>query len=268
MIPAWFYQQFDADFSRAVPAEGFGGWQREEIPLALEHTGVVVMHAWDCGQEGEYPGWWRAAEEIPRSYQVCRTVLPPLLAAVREAGLALFHVVGGGDYYQQLPGYRRAAELAGPAPAALATVARDPVWEELNRFRADRVFQGARNRADLAAGWQRLDFAPAARPVGGEGVAQDGRQLFALCREAGVNHLIYAGFCLNWCLLMSPGGMLEMSRRGVLCSAFRQATVAVERKETAREELNKGEGLWRVAVEFGFVFDVEDLVGVLNRGQL
>jgi hypothetical protein len=267
MIPASFYQQFDADFSREVPAEGFAGWQREEIPLALEHTGVVVMHAWDCGQEGEYPGWWRAAEEIPRSYEICRTVLPPLLAAVREAGLALFHVVGGGDYYREMPGYHRAVELAGPPPPAPETVSWDPVREELNRFHADRVFPGAGNIGEVAAGWRRLDFHEQTRPEGEEGVAQDGRQLFALCRQAGVNHLIYAGFCLNWCLLMSPGGMLEMSRRGVLCSAFRQATVAVERKETARGELNKEEGLWRVSVEFGFVFDVDDFLGALKRDQ-
>ena len=263
-IPAWFYQQFDADFSLDVPGEGYGGWQKEEIPLALDHTGVVVMHAWDCGTYEEYPGWWRAVEEIPRTYEVGRTVFPALLGAVREAGLPLFHVVGGGDYYRDLPGYKRAVELAGPPPAPLETVASDPVVEELRLFHANRVFPGEGNRADIVRGAPHLDFPAEARPQGEEGVAENGHQLFALCKEAGVNHLIYAGFAINWCLLMSPGGMLEMARRGVLCSTFRQATCAVERKETVRQELNKEEGLWRVSVEFGFVFDVDDFIGMLK----
>ncbi len=265
--PAWFYQQFDADFSLDVPGEGYGGWQREEIPLALNHTAVVVMHAWDCGTYEDYPGWWRAVEEIPRTYQICRTVFPPLLAGVRAAGLPLFHVVGAGDYYQELPGYRRAVELAGPPPAPLETVESDPVLEELRLFHLNRVFPGEANREDIRRGSPHLDFPAEARPRDAEGVAENGHQLFALCREAGVNHLIYAGFAINWCLLMSPGGMLEMSRRGVLCSAFRQATCAVERKETVREELNKEEGLWRVSVEFGFVFDVDDFLAALRSAS-
>jgi hypothetical protein len=143
----------------------------------------------------------------------------------------------------------------------------DPVLEELRLFHLNRVFPGEANREDIRRGSPHLDFPAEARPRDAEGVAENGHQLFALCREAGVNHLIYAGFAINWCLLMSPGGMLEMSRRGVLCSAFRQATCAVERKETVREELNKEEGLWRVSVEFGFVFDVDDFLAALRSAS-
>jgi hypothetical protein len=64
---------------------------------------------------------------------------------------------------------------------------------------------------------------------------------------------------------MSPGGMLEMSRRGILCSALRQAVTAVENKETARRELAKELGLWRVALAFGFVFDVDDFISAIAR---
>ena len=101
---------------------------------------------------------------------------------------------------------------------------------------------------------------PQAWPEGEEGIAENSQQLAALCREAGVNHLIYAGFAINWCLLLSPGGMAEMSQRGVMCSALRQAVTAVENRETARNELCKEIALWRVALAFGFVFDVEDFV--------
>lgn len=263
-LPAYLYQQFDADFDRDVPGEGYGGWRRETVPLAPEHTALVVMHAWRTGTRDQYPGWHRAVEYIPRADAICRTVFPPLLAAVRAAHWNLFHVVGGGNYYQHLPGYRRAVELAGPTPPPIEQIAADPVLERLRDLRAERVFVGKHNEKDVARGFRDLDFAPNARPQDDEGIAESGAQLFALCKEAGVNHLIYVGFALNWCLLLSPGGMWEMSQRGLLCSTIRQATTAVENRETARQELCKEIALWRVALAFGFVFDLDDLLTALQ----
>jgi len=263
-LRADYYQQFDADFTREVPGEGYGGWQSAEIELSLEHTGVVVMHAWDTGTREQYPGWYRAVEYLPRAQEIARTVFPRLLAAVRASPLPLFHVVGGGKYYQHYPGYQRALSLAGPPPPALPQAAGDPVLERLREFRAERVFVGKHNQEDVNRGFAHLDFLPEARPQGAEGVAENGHQLFALCQEAGVNHLLYAGFALNWCLLLSPGGMAEMSGRGLMCSALRQAVTAVENRETAREELCKQLGLWRVALAFGFILDVDELIQALT----
>jgi len=217
------------------------------------------MHAWETGTRELYPGWYRAVEYLPRAQAILESVYPPLLDAVRAHRVTLFHVVGGGDYYKDYPGYRRAVELAGPTHP-LPQVAPDPTLEALRRFRKAHVFVGAHNECDVARGFGRLDFAPQARPLGEEGIAENADQLVALCVEAGVNHLIYAGFAINWCLLMSPGGMLDLSRRGVLCSVLRQAVTAVENKETARRELNKQLALWRVSLAFGFVFDVDDFI--------
>ena len=105
----------------------------------------------------------------------------------------------------------------------------------------------------------------AARPAGDEGVADNAQQLFALCREKSINHLIYAGFAINWCLLLSPGGMADMSKHGLMCSALRQAVTAVENRETAREEWCKEIALWRVALAFGFVFDVDELIAAVTH---
>ncbi len=264
-LPASYYQQFDADYSRDIPAEGYGGWQKEQIELSLDHTAVVVMHAWYWGTYEEYPGWWRTVEYIPRSYEICQTVFPRLLGAVRASGLPLFHIVGGGDYYKELPGYHKAVELAGPEPEPPEQAESDPVIDELRQLKAQRVYPGTHNQPDIQRGFQRIDFPLEARPVGDEGIAENAHQLFALCRQAGVNHLIYSGFAINWCLLMSPGGMLDMQRRGLMCSALRQATTAVENKETARQQLAKQVALWRVAVHFGFVFDVDDFIAALPR---
>ena len=265
-VSAQYYQQFDADFELDVPAEGYGGWGKTEIEIPVEHTAVVVMHAWDCGTREEYPGWHRAVEYIPRAYDISKRIFPKLLSAVRASELNLFHVVGGGDHYQEYPGYRMAVELAGPEPDPLETVEADEALKTLRQFRADHVFTGKHNRADVERGHKAMDFLKEARPIGDEGIAENGHQLFALCKKADTNHLIYAGFAINWCLLLSPGGMAEMSKRGVMCSAFRQAVTAVENQETAREELCKQIGLWRVALAFGFVFDVDGFIAALKKG--
>jgi hypothetical protein len=267
-LPTRYYQQFDADFARDVPAEGYGGWQVAELELSLPHTAVVVMHAWDCGTRAEFPGWHHAVEYIPRADIICRTVLPPLLSAARAAGLRVYHVVAPAPrvYYEHLSGYQRAIQLAGVTQAS-EQIPTEPVLERLRQFRAEHVFPGIHNQEDVNRGFRRLGFAPNAEPQDHEGVAENGRQLYALCKADGINHLVYAGFAINWCLLMSPGGMVDMSRQGLLCSALRQAVTAVENRETARQELCKELALWRVSVAFGFVYDVDDFVRALSSGR-
>ena len=262
-IPANFYQQFDADFSLEYPGEGYGGWKRSEIDISTDHTAFVVMHAWDAGTRDEFPGWHRAVEYIPRARHISQTVFPELLSAVRSSSYPLFHVVGGGDYYADYPGFRRARELAGPEPEPAQPIDTDSTLDALRLFRTEHVFTGSHNSPDVKKGFDRLDFMPEAVPVGIEGVAENGHQLAALCRDAGVNHLIYAGFAINWCLLVSPGGMVDMQKYGVMCSAIRQAVTAVENRETAQEQLCKEIGLWRVALAYGYVFDLDDVLGIL-----
>ena len=141
---------------------------------------------------------------------------------------------------------------------------KDPVFERLEKFRNENVFVGAANRPDVDAGWKFLDFAPEARPVGAEPIAEDGHQLAALCRAHGINHLVYIGFAINWCLLMSPGGMVDLSRYGVMCSTIREAVTAVENRETARNEREKQQALWRVAINSGFVFGQDDFIRAMQ----
>jgi hypothetical protein len=258
-VLAYYYQQFDADYTRDVPGEGYGGWQRAEVEIIPAHTAVVVMHAWDPFTRQEYPGWYRAVEYLPRSERICREVFPPLLAAVRKSPLRLFHVQSDGPFLRQYPGYAKTVELAGPEPPAPPRIPSDPAMESFWKLHKDRVFPGAGNSADCSRASKVIDFAPQAKPLGDEPIAVTSHQLAALCRHHNVNHLIYMGFAIDWCLLMSPGGMLDMSRCGVTCSAIRQATTAVENHLTARRELCKEIGLWRVSIMFGLVFDADDL---------
>jgi hypothetical protein len=224
------------------------------------------MHAWDFGTREQYPGWHRAVEYIPRADDICRNVLPRLLETVRRSGMRLFHIAVPGDYLNKYPGYRTTLELAGPESIRPQSAASDPVLETLRRFKADRAFPGAHNQDDIARGFARLDFPAGATPADDEPIATTEEQLFSLCEKYGVNHLIYAGFAINGCLLASPCGMIDMSRRGILCSAIRQAVTAIENKETARTESAKELGLWFVSIISGFVYDADDLMdGISGR---
>lgn len=264
-VPTNYYQHFDADFSLDIPGEGYGGWKKADLPLNPHSTAVVVMHAWDCGTREQYPGWHRAIEYIPRSYDICRTVFPELLSTVRASGLKLFHVVSSDDYYEQYPGYSLAKQLAGDEPETPEQIKTDPTLEELRLFRSRHVSTGEHNQSDIKEGFKNLKFPKEAEPQGNEGIAATEKQLYALCKKEGINHLIYTGFAINWCLLLSPGGMSDMTKRGVMCSAIRQAVTAVENKETARTECCKELALWRVALAFGFVYDVEDFTMAIKN---
>jgi len=264
-----FYQQFDADFTREVPAEATGGWQSAELPIDWHRTALVVMHAWDCGTLEQFPGVFHPNEYLPRADAVCREVFPPLLTAARASPMQIFHVVGGGAYYHNLPGYLRAKLLAGEAGDRMESGAAEHIEQsstvkELVRFRRDHVSPGAHNFDNAMAGRKVRDFPETARPHDDEGIAENAAQLFALCREHRIDHLVYVGFAINWCLLVSPGGMVDMGRHGLLCSTIPEAVTAVENKETARHELAKALALWRVALGFGFVYDLADFMAGLQ----
>jgi hypothetical protein len=266
-LQADYYQQFDADYARAVPAEGFGGWQRDSVEIDPARTAVVVMHAVEHGPRSQYPGLYACCDEVPRTMAVTDSVLARLLPAVRRSPLQLFHVAGGRAMAAGCPGYARAEALAGAELVRDFCAVGDHSYEALRAFRRDRAFPGAHNQADCAAAGAAARFPESAAPEGDEGVAVTTRQLAALAADAGVNHLIYAGFNINWCILMSEGGMVEMNRLGYVCSAFRQAVTGVENRESARQELGKELGLWRVSVEYGLVFDVHDFVAAAAREE-
>jgi hypothetical protein len=58
--------------------------------------------------------------------------------------------------------------------------------------------------------------------------------------------------------------MVDMNRHGIMCSTILEAVTAVENKESARNQLGKELALWRVALEFGFVFKLDNFLAGLN----
>ena len=247
------YQHFDCDLTREVPAEAMGSWQKVSVDLDLEKTAVVSMHAWENPPPKDYPGCYRCGEYLPRATKILETVFPPLFADIRKAGLPLFHMVEPVLYGKALKAGKTYAPPADPAGEE-AWTAKDPYYLSMQELRMKTSFVGKHNRADVERSFPIVDFHASSRPQGKEPVIRDTSQLEALCKEKKIVHLIYVGFAINVCLFHMPGGIWSMAPRGYVCSAIREATTAVENKESARHELHKEAALWQVGLETGFVF--------------
>jgi len=266
-LPTYYYQQFDADYSLEVPGEGYGGWRKENLEINLDKTAVVLMHAINYGTMEQVPGVFRACEYIPRAYNVGKNIMPRLLQAIRESGMKLFHVSAGSSYCKDYAGYKKVLELAGES-TGFEQVEQDPVLQRLREFKRDYGFPGKHNLESYKVMAEISAFPEEEKPQGDEEVVLDEKQLFKLCKHYGINHLIYIGYNINWCIQFSSGGFMHLYRHGIMCSTIREAVTAVENKETARLGLGKELALWTIAVGFGFVYDVDDFIKAIKSQEI
>ncbi|MDA0748488.1 MAG: hypothetical protein O2954_18370 [bacterium] len=271
-LPAHYYRQHDAALDKDIPGRGYAGWSSRVLDVPMEKTALVCMHAWNpglvdeipAGPDSPYAGWFRVVEYFSRATEISKKVFPPLFAAAREAGITVMHVGSSESYTDRHDEYRRIKEMAGSPPERPAGAVDDPLKSQWQTER-NMLTQGAHNKKDITEGFKLVNFPPQAMPAPGEPVVINSHQLNAACREKGIWHLIYFGFAINWCLLASPGGMIDMSRMGYVCSAIRQATSAVENKESCTEEWAKQIALWRLSLMFGWVFDLDPVLAALGK---
>lgn len=270
-LPAHYYKQYDADLKADIPGRTYTGWTTRLLDVPLEKTALVSMHVWNPGLEDRIPGgpdspyagWFRFVEYLSRAVPITQQVFPPLLQAARDAKMTVIHVGSTEAYTGNWEGYQQAKTLSGPSPERPPGAVEDPLRKQWQAERSSQM-QGDHNTVDIRAGQKFLDFAPQAMPASGEPVVIDSHQLNAVCRDRGIWHLVYVGFAINWCLLASPGGMIDMSRLGYVCSTIRQATTAVENRDSCSEEWAKEIALWRVALMFGYVFDLHPFLTALQ----
>ena len=270
-VPTGYYAHFGADYNLDVPAEGFGGWGKTVLPLNLEHTALCVMHAWDNPDQKLYPGIYSAVEYLPRAAAIYKERMPALLKTFRDAGVRVIHIESG-DYVRNYDAYRQTQELIGEQLSesrkakqfAMPNPASDPVIGAYHKFRNANVHPGTENLEGIRGAQQVRDIHESVKPLPGEYMVTDSDELQAVCARHGINHLIYAGFAINCCLLISPGGMIDMSRRGFICSTVKEVTTAVENDFSARDEMAKQLALWYTALFFGFVYEQADLEASLG----
>ena len=258
-VPAWHYQTYDVDPSLPYPRASCGGWKKDLIPIAPAHTAVVVMHAWDCGdKEGDGAVYYKLVDYVPRSDVIIRDKYPGFMKKLRASGFNVIHVGAGYERsIDKLPGYARVQALC-PEKPVLEAIQPDPVLLQLRQLHYDRVLYG--KHLDELRRTQEIrvrDFGVMPEPD--EDVACTTEQLFAWCRKHEINHLIYTGFAVNACLVSSPCGRIDMTRRGIMCSLIRDLTSALESKESCTTEAFKEQGVWAFSIWGGFVFEQADI---------
>ena len=269
-VKASCYMQYGTDNRLMYPSDGIGGWHTAKLPLNLDKTAIVVMHAGYVGEESDCPEKFRRVEYLKRSYEIAERVYPQLLYAVRKAGMKVYHVPYGEGYFETLPGYRRAEQLAEKETVPRDMAENDEVLNSLYEFRADWAHgygdgSSACIAKSIAESKEICTFISQAAPQGDEGIAAGARQLAALAAADGVNHLIYIGFAIDGCLLTADGGMMDMLRRRFMCSTVEDAVTAIECRESGREQLHLQTGLWRVGSSFGFVYQSSDIIDALKK---
>jgi nicotinamidase-related amidase len=269
-LTAHFYRYYDADLTAEVPADALLGWDTKTLEVPQNESALACMHFWNFGLDERLPyapdapwaGWYRVQEYFSRAIPITRDVMPPLLRAARAHGLGVIHV-GSGSHILKYPGFAMARDLAGDDPprpeGAPSSTARDAWFKERNRD-----LYGPHNPPNVTYDFAPVDFPPQVKPLDSEPIVVSTHQLNAVCRQRGIWHLIYCGFCVNSCIEDSPGGMVDMRRLGYACSILRDATTAAEYRETARHELCKQVAFCKVSLGSGYVFDSADLIAALE----
>ena len=254
-IPVNYYDQTSADMTLPVPGHGYGGWKRSALDFDLDTTAVVVMHSVYAGSPEDYPGVYRSCEYVPRSEEIDRYVFPPLLAAVRASGIKVYHIgFTPRPFYKRYDGY-----VTEGLDFSYSRITVSDVTRAVFQFKNDYNWPGKHNLSDRARSDEIMDFLPHSKPAPGEPIFENTNQLFDRCVRDEIDHLVYIGFCINACIQSSACGMTDMQRRGFLCTTIREATTAVENKETAAGELSKERALTGV----GLIFSLGDFIGAL-----
>ena len=272
-VPWHIYRHFPADFSRwDEAAAGFRGWEAEVRELDLDRCCLVLMHfpvqgltpEMEWGPDSQKPGALGTVEWVPRTMNVVTFRMPRLVKTAREAGLLIAHVGGApgkGPVWE-----KSLAEAGDPPPPDPDAIPQDKQrWAQHRRD----VFDLPRdNRAPLEVKPPQivgLDRYNILEPQPEDICAAYSWQLHRLLKNRDVDHVIYCGWALNWCLWFSPGGMTDMSRKGYLCSAVRGGCVAIENRESAVGEKNLEYAYWKTSTMFGYVFDLHELTTALRK---
>jgi len=270
-LPWRIYRHYPADFSRwREAAAGFRGWDSEVRELDVGRCCLALMHFPDRGltPDSEWgpdcanPGYLGTVEWVPRTMEVVTFRMPRLIEAARNAGLLTAHVGVSGKFHMSGSVWERCvAEAGSPPPADADVISGPPAWHEDHR----RDVFGLPREAPPKVPPHEFTLPEAFRPQGDDIVAQHAWQLHRLLERRGVDHIIYAGWALNWCLWFSPCGMADMSRKGYTCSAVRGGCVAIENRESAVGEGNLEYAFWKTSTMFGYVFDLHDLTSALRE---
>ena len=225
-LPCRYYRVFT---DPGVPSEESNfGFVEQTLPLPVAETALVLVDVWSVHY---IPSMVRRIERIVTE------AIVPALAAARACGMTVIHAPS--PWIVQKRGYVTAKPELAQVPTQSATwppegfrgIYRGGEWAAFGRPQ-EPTLPGIYEWYETD-----LDIAAPARPVGDDLVISSGPELHAVLAERRVLHLVYAGFCANWCLPYRDYGMVQMNERGYNLILLRDATTGIESADTVDELL-------------------------------
>jgi len=269
-LPAQYYL-ISRLYGPGMPASGDEGLHTCTIEAAVGQVGLVLVHCWNLGEpDGPYPIGPDAhcpgepADWVPTACEIVRDRIAPVLAAAREAGMAVFHVAQN-TYAPRYESYKKVAadpELKAPATEPVEGCVRPMPVKEIWAKEYGADFPGP----VWVTHRDQFDIARAVRPIDGEPVLVDGYQLNGLCRRGDIDTLIYAGFMADLCLLNIAGGIREMVRKfGYRAVALRDCTTAYEYPDTVGDQIMNRAVMRHIETDLGYTADGADLIATFRK---
>jgi len=217
------------------------------LPISAEQAALVVVDVWATHY---------IDSTIARARRITAEKIVPVIAAARQAGVAVIHAPSPWIVEKQFPEYKLPATDEQPASGGAE-------WPP-------REFRGIYRGGEYAAfgrPWEpildvtykryetELRVAPAVLPVEGDYLISTGAQLHALLAEKGILHLFYVGFNTNWCVLGRDYGIIAMNERGYNAILIRDATTGIEGHDTVDELTATDMAIREVETKHGWTTD-------------
>lgn len=225
-LPCRYYRVY-TDPGEPCIEQSFG-FVDQTLPLPVDQTALVLVDVWSVHYIDTM---------VARVKQIVTEAIVPALEAARQVGMTVIHAPS--PWIVEKRGYQTAEpELAHPPgeeatwpPPGFGSIYRSGQWAAFGRPQEPTL-------PGIYEWYEKdLDIAEPARPAGDDLVISSGPELHAVLEERGILHLVYAGFCANWCLVGRDYGMVQMNQRGYNLILLRDATTGIESHDTVDELL-------------------------------
>jgi len=214
-------------YYRTIPMDQ-AGYQDEPLELPADRTALVVMHCWNVGCEDGPPvdvNYWVGMgfpQTTAEAGRIMRDVIRPAVDAARSAGVAVAHVEASfiAQRHEQAMQDLDPPDKGGATQRPLPPVV--PGWRQKmsDRFHGPEYMRNS----PLA----NVDRAKILEPTAGEIYVWQTGQFDRALRRAGIENLIYTGFCADMCILRAPGGIEPMAPLGYRTFLMRDAVLGCE----------------------------------------
>jgi len=192
--------------TRIQPFHASGQWTEVqfESTIASSRTAIIITDMWD-------KHWCRGATN--RVEQIAQR-MEPVLEKARQAGILIIHAPSETmDFYANTPGRLLAQNAPQLTPPEELKLKDGPLP-------IDDSDEGCDTPGDKPhKAWTREN--PALTIAPGDVISDDGREIYNVLKEHGIDTILYMGVHANMCILNRTFGVRQMSKWGFRCIIVR-----------------------------------------------